>query len=389
MQHSKIITIFIIITLKCTKCSLTLLERELNTLPIERVQEKYIQQFLSFYDDFDLIIHTDNASLDAANYFLKCIRDIVKSHTFFNYDLNDLDHLKRPHHFRFINLVILKNNTKFLNYSNQFNVNLHDVIIFCLRETDYENRNNKKTFYQMNSLKYAGNVLFLYFLKNNIQIYKKCYYCGNNSMKLKHLQTANDELVTIDKYELLPNNFTDFNGHYFRVAYLNYFPYMFCEDHKWKLINNVMVKICIIEVGSEAMLLNELSRKLNFKFYLISSGYQSNISYLYVFEKVLKKEVDFAIGGITKTVHNTEESTFTKSIRFENYVFLFKCTVPMLKELFYFLYPFDIVLWIFVFITIITITLCLYGFVKVAKQSDITFVKSFFVSFTQKLFIIV
>lgn len=381
MQYFKVITFLpLIILITYTTCSMLSIERELNMLPLNNVESIYIQNFLSLYHDFDLIIHTDNVSLDAANYFLDCIKDLIKSYTFFNYDRNVPNNLIRPHHYRFINLVILKNNTRFLNYTNNFNVNLNDVIIFCLSKRDYRNVENNKTFYEMNSLKYAGNVLFVFFLKNQVKIYKKCYYCGNESMKLTYLETANNETVNIDKWDLLPNNFTNFNGHYFRVAYLDYFPYMFCEHHKWKLINNVMYKICTNEVGSEAMLLNELSRKLNFKFYLISSGYQSNISYLYVFQRVLKKDVDFAIGGITKTVHNTQESTFTKSIRFENYVFLFKCTTSILKKLFYFLYPFDIVLWIFVFVTIITITLCLYGFVKIAKESDITIVKSFFVS---------
>lgn len=379
----KLIILFIITFCIYVNCILKLIEEIDN--PIEEIQENYFKNFISLYDDFSLIIHTDNVSLNVANYFLKSTKCSRKSYTFFNYDLNEPHNLKRPHHYKFVNFVILKNNSRFLIFANNFNVNLNDVIVFCLRVSDFNNRENNKMFTLMNSLKYAGNVLFLLFLKNTIRVYKKCYYCGFNSFQLKHLQTSTNEIVSIDKTDLLPNNFTDFDGHYFHVAYLDYFPYMFCERTEITVVHNVTLRICVEAFGAEATLLRELSKYLNFNYYLITDNYLNNRSASDVLDKVQSKEVDFAIGGISKTALNVEIVTFTKSIRFENYVFVFNYSLSLINKLFYLMYPFDIVLWVFVALTMITITVCLYTFVLVTKKSNLSFIRSFFVSNTNAI----
>lgn len=223
-------------------------------------------------------------------------------------------------------------------------------------------------------------MVILSFFADRVNVYQKCYFCGDNPYKLRLLQKAVNETINILTHELLPNNFTDFKGHYFHVAYLDYFPYMFCRKKTRQVVNNVELELCSSELGSEAVALRELSKKLNFRYRLVSSGDFFNQSYVEVFQKVVNKDVHFAVGGITKTVDRVKKATFTKSIRFENYVLLYRRSVSLFYKLFYFMYPFNIVLWILVFTTIIAITLCLYFFVKVAKQSDITLIKSFFVS---------
>lgn len=363
-------------------CSSRHFEEESEVYVAEQ-QKFYVKNLVKKYKDYNFVIHTDNVSLIRANYFLTTTnKHMLRSYTIFNYDYLSTDVPRRPEGFRFLNIVLMADPSLFASYLDDLNVILYDVVIYVIN-TQYFAAGINSTFWKTPNLKFAGNVIILTLGRKKVNVYRKCYYCGTYAHNLKHLQTTSASSVNIDKKELMISDFNNLNGHFFKVAFLDYFPYMFCKMVKTKIVDKKETDACTQQFGSEAAVLEMLSKKLNFTYRLLSDGNVFNKSYADVFMKVEQCEVDFAIGGITKTADRVTRATFTKSIRFEEYVLLYVFKVPVNEKLLFFLYPFDDLTWIILTATVTIIIFGLHWFSKIIDEDNtgkITTAKCFFVS---------
>jgi hypothetical protein len=128
------------------------------------------------------------------------------------------------------------------------------------------------------------------------------------------------EFTRQSKY-FTPGKFDDFNGHSFKIAYIDYFPYIYCT----KKNTTKGVVLCEDAIGLEYDLLTTLSYILNFTYDLIESP---NRSYDTLFNGLILEDYDFAVGGLSVSSWRQKLFPFSSVIMFEQLACIFNNQRP-------------------------------------------------------------
>lgn len=203
---------------------------------VKRLPPYVLKQFL----DYNLIIHFDNKTAKYLDYIMKTKDPDNQLVYLINYDeeINKID--KRPDGNKYINIVLLENPFNFQVYSDQpFNFWHYDFVLFLVKRFG-----RRQQIWSMKGLPRAAGC-FMY--NSKVQhLYYCCYYCGNNTAVLKKAPILN--------LRSLLNNYSDFNGHIFRVGYAQYPPFFWWKPYLSK------------PIGAEGAILYEFSRLHNFRY---------------------------------------------------------------------------------------------------------------------------
>lgn len=331
----------------------------------------FFVQFLKEYQQFHVIIHVDNVTRHMANNFLS--RSLFFT-TIFNHDIYNKSTLGRPLDVNCANFVIFENPLMFSQYlSSKRNIHANDVIIFVTKPDSFDILS--KEHEAIPNLNKFGRTIVLNMLHRNhvVKIYTICYYCGSTSGQLTLLQTLKFAQTLKRRSNLLPNNFENFKGHLMNVAYIDYFPYIYC-------INRAKVDgliICTKAVGSEYDLVSTLSEVLNFTFRLIEAPSQNYNRLIHGLEQ---ENFDFGIGGLSMTKDRFKNLRFSGVIRFDNLAVMFRHEKPLyLRVLSYQLFSFNLNLLLGA--TTFTLTLVVFLLIKCASnKSKMSFLTIFMVS---------
>ncbi|KAJ3641566.1 hypothetical protein Zmor_028069 [Zophobas morio] len=196
-----------------------------------------------------------------------------------------------------------------------------NIYIYSKRITSTKNEN----IIGLSNLERAGGVAVVNYAEN-IELYTICFYCGDVKGKMTLLQKSSYD-QPLDIEFLFSTNFKNFGGHLFKVAYIDYLPYMYCSQ-KTRLDN---ITLCNEALGSEFLLLQTLSNYLNFTYQLIEtpSDFYDNLV-----DQVTLKDADFALGGVSATNRRMESLRFADVLRFEPFGLFYVFQKPFLSKLF-------------------------------------------------------
>jgi hypothetical protein len=303
---------------------ITALNLTIDVTPTPLLDYNFSISLLSKYKQYHLIVHVDNITKDISNQFLEYHSTLV---TIFNHD-TFTNPLKRPMGQKCVNMVFFANPLQFSTYlHDNTNIYVHDVIVFLTNLATFNRLAvNYPTIPNLNK---AGNVIVVNY-GYDVEIYNICFYCGSNS-GLTFLEKFEHSQVVPRAEYLFPQDFENFYGHTLKVAYIDYFPYVYCT--KKDIIDGTV--LCQDAIGSEYRLLMALSEELNFTFELIEAP---NRSYDRLFDGVASESYDFAIGGLSVTNARRKVLQFSDVIKFETISFTFVYEMPFLKRIIFFSY---------------------------------------------------
>ena len=226
-------------------------------------------KILKIYTKFNLNVHVENLTERIANRFLSQHYTQV---TIYNYDTLENEKFVRPAALQCLHIAIFTNPLRFARYlTNPDNVFSSDVIMFLTN--DLTLRVLRKNYSSLPNLSKSGRVVVIN-VEVGVTIYTLCFYCGARSGKFVIEQDP-----VMDPDALLATDFNNLNGQLLKVAYIDYFPYMYCTDRE---VRGEKIT-CNDAVGSEFELLKTLSKKMNFTFKLMQD---SNSSYISIFDSL-------------------------------------------------------------------------------------------------------
>lgn len=251
------------------------------------IPSNIFRQFL----DYDLIFHFNNKSMiNPETILLKSKK--YRAFYLINYDLPHEKLLTRPRGYNYINIVTLENPHYFKSYSSKvYNFYQSDFVIFITTKIQEDQ------IWKISGLQRASATLI--YTTAEKRIYYCCYFCGNETAVLKETKTSN--------LRRLLNNYSNFNGHVFKIAYSDYKPFF------WRESNEVLN-------GAEGRVLYEVSRLHNFKYKLVQfKSRQGKGAWQAMIEAVEANRVDWAVGGLSITLERQKFTDFTRFIKTQGY----------------------------------------------------------------------
>jgi ABC-type amino acid transport substrate-binding protein len=342
------------------------LKIKLKTPPAYLLHHNFSINLARKFQQHELILHVDNTTKYTANTLLKSNPTIT---TIFNHDAYD-QRIRRPVGLKCTNVVLFADPFNFSKYLlHNSNIHYSDVIIFVTLPATFNAL--AKNYSIIPNLDKAGKVVICNY-NQKIEVYVICFYCGTGN-GLTLVETFRPETSVIKCKHLLPQNFENFYGHTFKIAYIDYFPYVYCTR---KHLTNGMV-VCDEAVGSEYQLLVTLSEALNFTFILFEIP---NNSYDKLFDDIRLGSYDLAIGGMSVTNSRRKIVHFSDVIKFENIAFSFVYKMSFFKRMFFLHYISSGVKLAFN-ITVSCLALFIFLTLKLAnRNSNYSFVKIWTVS---------
>lgn len=331
-------------------------------------QAHFTKTFLKVYTEFSLMFHVENTTTFSIMYLLKLVHDdIFGEIVIINQDTLKYVNFQQRKGFPFLHVVILHDPNKFSSFLKMPGCLINtDVVIFVLLSNEEA---FKEEFWKMPKLHWAGNVVILSFVNTTVSVYNVCYYCGDYTKRLHHLQTSSTNSVKIDTSQLLARNFSNFSNHRFNIGYVDSFPFMLCEVSKELKQNEEIINRCAHASGLEMGILQILKEKLNFTYVL--TEYRDSLSrYDQDINKVGAKKLDFIIGGLSITAATAPKMSFTSALAFEPITFLYIPRESVYSELFDILKPFKSFVWIIVIITTFWFSLSLYVCIRIITNDE-------------------
>lgn len=334
---------------------------------LQQRQTLFTKNFLKLYDGFSIIFHLENSTVRNINHLLKLVHsDSFGEIAICNHDTIDAFQFYNRKRSSFLHLVILTNREKYFDFIKypKYLFSKDVVLFFVFEEKNWQN--NK--FWKDEKLSWAGNVVILTLIDSLTTLYNVCYFCGNLSKKLNYLETINISHSFTEKSQVLPRKFQNFDKHRFKVGYLNSFPHMLCERSNDIKIKHEVFRKCKIAVGMEVEILDLLSQKLNFSYWLIE--YDQLFNQLQVDSVTLySRKIDWMIGGISITSSRALSMSFTTPLAFEPYTFLYVPQQSYHTQFLSFLKPFQPILWVTLLLSTIGFSFSLYWMIKVFDES--------------------
>lgn len=185
---------------------------------IAHIDETPSKILLMFPSSHPIVVHYENStSYIVDNLFASGFQWIIH---FVNHDV--LHDFLRPAGESVLNVVALDNQTLFLRYSwTDYNVEQEDVVFFV--EDSVTKADGAKPLWKdpTGVLPWTNSIIYIL---AETQLYYVCYCCGKRSSILQE--------VTVKQIPILMKTFRicyDFNGTTFKVAYISYKPFFWCE----------------------------------------------------------------------------------------------------------------------------------------------------------------
>ncbi|KAJ3641567.1 hypothetical protein Zmor_028069 [Zophobas morio] len=280
--------------------------------------DQFSPNYLHSDPQIRLVLHFDNTTKDAANLFLTKISTSLK---IINHDTATIQPSLKKRSIKYLNLVLLSNPLTFCALCR--NIQTTDFIVFFTNPTNF--RAMSEHFSKLSNLKGSRGVAVVNYAED-VELYNICFYCGDTKGKMRLVQKSSYD-QPLDIEFLFSNNFKNFGGHLFKVAYNDYLPFMSCT--RKIVVNNIT--LCKKAIGSEFLLLQTLSQYLNFTYQLIEAP---SDHYEVLINQVILKHADFAIGGVSVTNRRLKILKFTDVLRFEPFGLLYLPQKSYLSKLF-------------------------------------------------------
>lgn len=325
-------------------------------------QMDFTLKLFEAYNNFQMVFHSENKTVIFMERLLTQLQKGVTPITMYNHDILTNDIFIRPSTVQCLHIVMFQKPTLFSRYLQyKRNVLEKDIVIFIVLEIN----NFSNNYWFMPLLERAGNILLLDFKdRQNLKLYKLCYYCGFKSKNVTLIKIISNFNFTIPYSYLYAKNFTRFYGHKMKVAFINYYPYAFALPND----NNITIK----PQGMEIKMLEVLSKKMNFSYQLE----QVNLTYNDLIEKLASGHFDFAIGGLSMTPDRVSSVRFSNIFKIEpivaSYIYF---SISPKSTFFAFLTLFPPYVWLIIFIMILitTVLVCF-----LLKLTEIDIRKDFF-----------
>ncbi|KAJ3641572.1 hypothetical protein Zmor_028074 [Zophobas morio] len=285
-----------------------------NIAPLDQFSPNYLHND----PQTRLVLHFDNTTKDAANFFLT---KISTSRKIINYDTATIQPSLKKRGVRYLNLVLLSNPLRFCALCR--NIQTTDLIVFFTNPTNFLSVSENVS--KLSNLRGSRGVAVVNYAED-VELYNICFYCGDIKVKMTLVQKSSYD-QPLDIEFLFSNNFKNFGGHLFKVAYKDYLPYMSCT--RKIVVNNIT--LCEKALGSEFLLLHTLSQHLNFTYQLIEAP---SDHYDILVDHVILKHADFAIGGVSVTNRRLKILKFTDVLRFEPFGLLYLSQKSFFSKLF-------------------------------------------------------
>lgn len=183
--------------------------------------------------------------------------------------------------------------------------------------SNFSSLNPSKFFNTTVLLRRLYLVMVLEFTEYLARLFEICYYCGTYAQKMilkyetKLENQMVQELVTFMRYKV-EYNYKDYHGHIFRVAFPDGNIYIGCSGQVNTIVGNDVLTECDEILGIEAIMLKEMSERMNFSFFLVNSkkrvpgGLWKNM-----LKNVYESTADFAIGSILFSKSRLEKYDFS------------------------------------------------------------------------------
>lgn len=327
-------------------------------------KQSIFEHLLDQYRHLNMIMHIDNETKDIADNYLSLHHSMT---IIYNHDTTNSEKLMRPLGRNSLNFIMFKQPVRFSKYlKNSENIKPGDIVLFMTRKASFELF--LKSYLRIPNLKKGGRVVVVSFM-GSIDVYTMCFYCGKSSGILTYSQNISfgNELIKSDK--LFADDFRNLHQHVLKVAYINYFPYIYCL--KSQRISNVT--FCMDATGLEYQLLLSTSRKLNFTFQLIEI---QNQSYKTLIDGLVNGLYDLAIGGLSVTPPRLQKLQFGNIIRFEKIILSF-------SNFFFFKSSFFLIMGDFLGVALLSLTILVaimaFFILKCNNNSNISLITLFFV----------
>ncbi|RZC40792.1 uncharacterized protein BDFB_004391, partial [Asbolus verrucosus] len=261
----------------------------------EEISSGILGQFL----DYDLVIHFDSTAIPHLDKIFATKNHEHQAVHLVNYD--EVNRIKtRPKGYKYVNIVHLQNPFDFESYSSiDYNLYQFDVVLFILE--DYTTAQiHSSQIWRITGLDGASSI----FIYSDGLMFYCCYYCGNATAILQEIPT--------EGLRQRLNDYSDFNGHVFKIAYTDFPPFFWREDGSYRA------------QGAEGELLHEFSKVHNFKYDLISYRNEGRKgAWQAMVEGVQSRDVDWAVGGLSVSIKRGIYTDFTRYIKTQGFAVLY------------------------------------------------------------------
>ena len=183
---------------------------------------------LKQYPEHDFIFHYDNSTFKDLHAFFQHPESTHPVLQLINYDMSS--NVKRPVGYKFINIVFLHNPFLFERFSDvDFNLEYTDVVVFVMYNFQPASKRVVSDYHfvdvwNQRGLEKCSNVI-VYDLKSS-RFYYVQFYVGAMAGVLRGVEEKGGGSPNISRYM---NEFLDFNGHVFHVAFYPYEPFISCK----------------------------------------------------------------------------------------------------------------------------------------------------------------
>lgn len=196
----------------------------------------------------------------------------------------------------------------------------HTILYICVNQTQNigscgnqfesseSNFKNSSTFLNTIFIKNVYLVLVLEFNDELVKLFEICFYCGKESQKmtLRYESELNDE-NTLKSSQLtnlilkkVEYNYKDFNSHGLRVGFPHNYIYVGCINEVNTEVGDDVFTVCSDFTGVEAIMVREMSKRLNFKYALVNpKKHAEEGTWRNMVTDVYEAKVDFAIASIS------------------------------------------------------------------------------------------
>lgn len=303
----------------------------------------FFAELLLKYKDFLIVFHAEEQTVrhidTVIRYFIynAAIRNETQVTNFmiYNHDKKLEYDFRRPNASKIVNLLFFNKSNFWQSLSMHEKINANDVVILI---GSYKNLREKVLRKGEEFVKIAGKVLLTEFTQDgSINLYDICYYCGINSMRFRLIENTNTSMLKTSPCKFLPKKFKNLHGHLFKVIFISYFPYIFCNELNETSSNETT--ICNEAGGIESEMMKIISSKLNFTYEVHQMN--RNASFVDMIKYIRARKADIAFGGISITVDRIPIVQFTKQYNREDFTFLYLIQLTLDEVFDKFIEPFN------------------------------------------------
>lgn len=164
------------------------------------------------------------------------------------------------------------------------------------------------------------NPFIVAFTENRLSLYESCFFCGNKAKTISLVYEVqinaetNLESIKLNSEinQILKKKHVDFNSHTFYIAFnLGSINFICEKPTNISMHNEAIIISCGNSVSLEGNMIEEISKRLNFKYKLLNFEHTYGKARETLVSLVNESKADFAIGSISITVSRWQKADFT------------------------------------------------------------------------------